>query len=519
MIETALPNGVKATIISLGFALVAFGCSPQPIEDQPEASTSRPNIVLVFADDLGYGDPQCYNPASLVPTPNIDKLARQGLKFTDAHSASSVCSPSRYAILTGRYAWRDRLNSSVVWQWDPPLLEEERITLPEMLQTLGYETACIGKWHLGWAWHDAEGNPVVPAAGMPDYPQRLTNAQRKEIAEQVDFTQSMTGGPLSHGFDNYFGDDVPNFPPYTWFEQDGLVTLPTEEKPKEWSGRPGVMAAGWRMDAVMPGLTERAVQSIHQWGSDDSAEPFFLYMPLTAPHTPIVPAKEFQGASAAGDYGDYVHQVDATLGAVMQALEESGLRDNTVIIFSSDNGSPARTGTTHPAGSVLKRFGHSANGELRGLKADIWEAGHRVPLIIDWPGLTTAGTQSDGLVCLSDLYATIAAQLHHTTAVGQCEDSMDFSRLLQKSGASAVRDSIVHHSLDGTFAIRRGKWKLVVDNLGSGGFSKPSKVAPKEGGPRGQLYDLESDPKETTNLWAMEPELVKALSQELEAVR
>ncbi len=260
--------------------------------------SKKPNILFIAIDDLR-PELGCYGSKYAI-TPNIDKLARQGLKFTDAHSASSVCSPSRYAILTGRYAWRDRLNSSVVWQWDPPLLEEERITLPEMLQTLGYETACIGKWHLGWAWHDAEGNPVVPAAGMPDYPQRLTNAQRKEIAEQVDFTQSMTGGPLSHGFDNYFGDDVPNFPPYTWFEQDGLVTLPTEEKPKEWSGRPGVMAAGWRMDAVMPGLTERAVQSIHQRGSDDSAEPSFLYMPLTAPHTPTAPPRDLLRGCVAG---------------------------------------------------------------------------------------------------------------------------------------------------------------------------------------------------------------------------
>lgn len=511
-------NYVK-TMFTLSVCALTLACNSQPVEAQGITAPQRPNIVFVFADDLGFGDPQCYNAASRIPTPNIDELAQEGLRFTDAHSASSVCSPSRYAFLTGRYAWRDRLDASVCWQWDPPLLEDSRVTLPEMLKASGYRTACIGKWHLGWTWHDSAGNPIAPAAGMPSYPQRLTNAQRQEIGSQVDFRQSMSGGPLSHGFDTYFGDDVPNFPPYTWFEQDALVTFPSLVKPKEMTGRPGAMAPGWEMEGVMPGLTQRAVQTIHQWGSEENAEPFFLYMPLTAPHTPIVPAKEFQGTSAAGAYGDYVNQVDATLGAVIAALEESGLRENTVIIFSSDNGSPARTGTTHAAGTVLSRFGHSANGDWRGLKADIWEAGHRIPLIIDWPGLTTAGSSSDGLVCLSDLYATIAVQLNHTTAVGQCEDSVDFSSLLQDPNAPSSRSSLVHHSLDGTFAIRRGQWKLIVDNLGSGGFTKPAQIAPEGDGPLGQLYNLEDDPGETTNLWKQQPEVVSELSQELNEIR
>lgn len=486
---------------------------------QAERRALRPNIVFILADDLGYGDPQCYNAQSKVPTPNIDQLAAQGMRFTDAHTPSSVCTPTRYALLTGRYTWRTELKRWVLWPWDKPLLEDDRTTLPEMLRATHsqYATAIIGKWHLGWVWQGKDGKPIT---------ERWPRSQGHKAIEFVDFTKPVTGGPIEHGFDSYFGDDVPNFPPYTFFENDRLVQQPTEMKPNKMFGDPGPMSPGWDLQKVQPQITERAIEYI--LSREQRGEPFFLYMPLNIPHTPIVPDEAYLGKSEAGRYGDFVAQVDGIVGRVMQSLDEANLADNTIVVFTSDNGSPARDAHAEPDSqgrvkgaaphSVSKNFGHVPNAPWRGLKADIHEAGHRVPHIVRWPGVVQAGKVNDELICLVDWYATLADIHGMKLADDQAEDSFSFFNLLG-GGNVPNRKSLIHHSGNGTFAIRRGDWKLIENNLGSGGFSRPGKVAPKADGPQGQLYNLADDPKEANNLWVDEPAKVKELLAELNAIR
>lgn len=478
---------------------------------QAERRVLRPNIVFILADDMGYGDAQCYNAESKVPTPNIDKLAEQGMRFTDAHTPSSVCTPTRYALLTGRYTWRTRLKSGVLWGWDKPLLEDERITLPEMLRGTRsqYATAAIGKWHLGWVWMGKDGKPID---------QRFRRNESDQAIDVIDFTKPVGGGPIEHGFDVYFGDDVPNFPPYVFIENDRLLALPTELKPNSMFGDPGPMVPGWDLQAVQPTITKKAIEYI--LSREQRGEPFFLYMPLNIPHTPIVPDEAYIGKSKAGSYGDFVAQVDGIVGRVMKALEEANLADNTIVVFTSDNGSPARNGEkdSGPTHGVTRDFGHVPNAPWRGLKSDIWEAGHRVPHIVRWPGVVQAGAVNDELICLVDWYATLAEVHGVKLADDQAEDSFSFFNLLN-GGTVPNRKSLIHHSGNGTFAIRKGDWKLIEANLGSGGFSKPGRVAPKADGPQGQLYNLKDDPQETTNLWLEQPEKVKELLAELNAIR
>ena len=329
--------------------------------------TDKPNIIYILADDMGYGDMKCNNPDCRIPTPNLDGLAARGTRFTDAHATSSVCTPSRYSILTGRYCWRTRLKSGVLSPWDPALIEPGRLTVAELLRHNGYSTACIGKWHLGWNWQTKNEEPANKGAAYGVYDADV----RYELGKNIDYTKPMQGGPIDCGFDYYFGDDVPNFPPYTWFEMDRLVTQPTEDKPADIFGHPGAMAQGWKLEAVVPQLTRRAVQYIEHAGK----EPFFLYFALTAPHTPIVPAPEFQGRSGAGAYGDYVCEVDWCVGEVMSALERAGIASKTLVIFTSDNG------PENSAYERIREHGHYSMAHLRGLKRDTWEGGHRVPFI------------------------------------------------------------------------------------------------------------------------------------------
>lgn len=475
------------------------------------ANSGPPNIVFILADDLGYGDPRCYNPGSKAPTPHIDQLAAEGMRFTDAHTASSVCTPSRYALLTGRYPWRSRLKQGIVWAWDPPLIQDERITLPEMLRKAepGYATSIMGKWHLGWIWPDKHGRAIKTRFG--------SNTPKEDIA-RIDFSQRIRGGPLDHGFDTYFGDDVPNFPPYTFFQDDRLMAIPTMPKPKDMFGRPGPAAPGWNLQSVQPTITERAIAYIKS--REKQKEPFFLYMPLNIPHTPIVPDTPYQGKSQAGRYGDFIVQTDAIVGRVMKALGEVGLADNTMVVFTSDNGSPARNGEADagPKHGVTRDFEHVPNAPWRGLKADIWEAGHRVPHIVRWPKTVPPGTVNEQLICLVDWYSTIGDLLGIAMSPDQGEDSISFLDSL-KGGHGASRETLVHHSLNGTFAIRKGEWKLVDANLGSGGFSNPGRLQPEADGPQGQLYDLKSDPKEEVNLWLEHPDKVAEMLADLNKIR
>ncbi len=499
-------------IIGVASSLEAKGLS----DDQPKPQ--RPNIVIILADDLGYGDPQCYNAESKIPTPSIDRLASEGLRFTDAHTPSSVCTPTRYGLLTGRYCWRTDLKKSVLWPWDEPLIEANRLTLPAMLKTHGYHTACVGKWHLGWDWATSDGTRITDTVRSGQYDTK----RRVAFGEKVDFTRPIGGGPCERGFDLYFGDDVPNFPPYCFIENDRTVGIPAVPKPKTMFGHPGPSVPDWDLTAVMPALASRAAEYIRQRANASDGEPFFLYMPLTAPHTPIAPTEPFRGSSQAGLYGDFVHEVDATVGQVLGALEEHGLSDNTIVLFTSDNGSPARNGRnmSGPVGSVVADYGHDPSRPWRGMKADIWEGGHRVPCIVRWPGAVSPGTVTDETICLTDFMATMAAIVGHALPEHAAEDSYNIlPSLLGKSRDAPARPSIVHHSYDGTFAVREGDWKLVPGNLGSGGFTKPSQIEPQTGGPQGQLYDLADDPAETRNLWGERPDIVKRLSDLLNQIR
>lgn len=472
---------------------------------------SHPNIIFILADDKGFGDVACQNPESKIPTPNLDRLASQGIRFTDAHSPSAVCTPTRYSILTGRYCWRSRLKRSVLWPWDEPLIEPDRLTVGRMLQEAGYSTACIGKWHLGWEWQTKDGSKITDQFTIGEY----SRTDRAKMNNNIDFTKPIKRGPTEYGFDYYFGDDVPNFPPYTFIENDTVMRIPMVEKPDDMFGDPGPMAEGWELDQVMPTITQKAVDYIKSkpgsnlFGKKENA-PFFLYFTLTAPHTPIAPDKQFHGKSEAGAYGDFVHQVDWTVGQVMQALDESGQAENTLIIFTSDNGSPARDGSNMQGKtrSVLQ-YGHNPSHIYRGIKADIWEGGHRVPFIARWQNKIKPGAVSDETVCLVDFMATcaelIAAQLPNDAG----EDSYNLlPALLREDYSSPIREATVHHSINGTFAIRQGQWKLILGK-GSGGWSGRG----DKDDPPMQLYNLKNDPSEQKNLYHQHPDIVERLER------
>ncbi|HUT25298.1 MAG TPA: arylsulfatase [Sumerlaeia bacterium] len=483
---------------------VLIPTSCRTAKTSPPLPAKPPNIVFILADDMGYGDLACQNPESKIPTPNLDRLAREGMRFTDAHSPAAVCTPTRYAILTGRYCWRTHLKSGVLWAWDPPLIEPDRLTLPAMLKRHGYDTACIGKWHLGWDWPTTDGE-------KPD----------KQTGQNVDFHRPVLNGPTARGFDYYFGTAVPNFPPYCFIENDRTVGIPAEQKPKTMFGHPGPMLPGWDLADILPGLADKAVGYINAEAmkspvvaTGSPQRPFFLYFPLTAPHTPIAPAPRFRGKSQAGAYGDFVHQVDWTVGMVMAALERNGLTQNTLVMFGSDNGSPARDGAnmSGPINSVRK-YGHNPSGRLRGIKADVWDGGHRTPFIVRWPGRIEPGSVCDETICLVDLMATCAAIVGEKLAPDAAEDSYNvLPALLGEKRAAPIRETTVHHSGGGMFAVRQGPWKLILGR-GSGGWTKGDRG---EDLPPGQLYNMAENPSETENLYTMRPDMVERLTAILE---
>jgi arylsulfatase A len=463
---------------------------------------AKPNIVVLYADDMGYGDLGIQNPHSKILTPHLDQLAREGTRFTDAHSSSGICTPSRYALLQGRYHWRKF--HRIVNAFEAPVLDTSRPTLAAMLKDKGYRTACIGKWHLGWDW-DAIRKP---------------GSEPKSIApESFDWTKPIPGGPLSFGFDYYFGDDVPNFPPYAWFENDRILEAPTTMvappgQPSEgsWETRPGPSVKDWDFWGVMPKLTEKAVEWI---GSQKQNEPFFLYFPFTSPHAPVVPSREFVGKSGANGYGDFVVQTDAAVGRVLDALRKHGFAENTLVIFSADNG------PEHYAYSRIQKHDHRSMGPLRGLKRDIWEGGHRVPFVARWPGKIPANSVSDELLSQIDIYATCAAIVESPLPKGVAEDSYNQLDLLVGKAPSA-RDTLVHNTHPNSFALRHGKWVLLRAKTGAGSnvpewFNKAGGYTPND--QPGELYNLETDIAQKSNLYAQFPDKVRDLSQLLDKVR
>lgn len=491
----------RNTTTALGIASVTASCAAlaASVSTFPPA-VARPNIVYVLADDLGYGDLQCFNPNGKIKTPRADRLAAQGMKFTDAHSTSAVCSPTRYAILTGRYNWRSTLQRGVLGGFSAPLIRESQPTVGKLLQKNGYATACIGKWHLGIDW------PLIPGAGG------IANS------ESIDFSKSFRNGPTMRGFDYFFGISASlDMPPYVFLENDRVaepvtrqITTQNRSSPQT---RPGPLGATFEAGRCLPDLTERAVKYIEEQAKSPERKPFFLYFPLTSPHTPIVPDKAFQGRSGINAYADFVMATDWALGQVLDALERCGIAENTIVIFTSDNGY-----APYADYETLRKAGHEPSAQFRGWKADIWDGGHRVPFIVRWPARVKPGTTCADPVTLADFMATCADILGvaQTLPPGAAVDSVSILPDLLQTASAPVHEAIVHHSIGGKFSIRQGNWKLELCP-GSGGWAAPRDPAAAEMGlPSVQLYDLSTDIGEQKNLVAQRPDIVERLTKLIE---
>jgi arylsulfatase A len=447
------------------------------------ADNSRPNIVYILADDLGIGDVKAFNPQGKIATPNFDKLAADGMKFTDAHSGSAVCTPTRYGVLTGRYSWRTRLKSGVCWGYSIPLIEDGRATVASTLSDVGYNTACVGKWHLGlkWALKDAS---------------KIPSDKSNEPWDNIDFTKPISSGPNQVGFDYFFGISASlDMHPHVYIENDHVTANPDKiiaasSGKKFW--RKGPVASDFKHIQVLDKLTEKAVGYIDKQTAD---KPFFLYFPLPAPHKPIIPNKKYQNKSGLNEWGDFVMQVDWTVGQVMAALEKKGLAKNTLFIVTSDNGA-----TPGADFATLKSKGHNPSHIYRGHKADIFEGGHRVAFIACWPGVIKEGTACDKTICHTDLLATAAEIVGKKLKPNAGEDSVSLVGLMKQDKNAVSREATVHHSVNGSFAIRQGDWKLVFCP-GSGGWSNPRPdKARKDKLPTVQLFNLKDDVAETKNV-------------------
>ena len=477
---------------------------------QPVAP-SNPNIVYILADDLGYGDVSVYNPEGKIETPNIDKLASQGMRFTDAHSPSSVCTPTRYALMTGRYPWRSRLPVGVLRGYSRTLIEHDRATVASLLKKNGYETGVVGKWHLGLDWalnKESEHLATVEGYGI----------KTDMKPEDIDFSKDAAQGPNTVGFDySYILPASLDMPPYCYLENQKLTELPTAytDGNKLQSGytgpfwREGKMSPSFDFHGVLPTFIEKAVGFIKK---QSKAKPFFLYLPMPAPHTPWVPTKNYVGKSKAGEYGDFVQQVDAAVGEILKTLDQSGFSENTVVIFASDNGPYWRT-------NYVEMFNHKAAGQFRGMKGDAFEGGHRIPFIVRWPRKVKAGSVSNATTTLANLMATCADIVKSKDAAFVTEDSYSILPiLLGKSKQVAQQPAVVHSSSIGYFAIRKGDWKLI-QGLGSGGFTEPRDVKPTVGKPAGQLYNLATDVSERNDVYEQNPEKVRELTLLLDEIK
>ena len=472
------------------------------------SSADLPNIVVLYADDLGYGDVQCYNAdRGKIPTPHIDRLAEEGMRFTDGHSSSGVCSPSRYTILTGRYHWRSRLQSGIVGLWGAPLISPDRMTIGSLAKKHGYRTACIGKWHLGWNWPiPDETKNLFRTTGYRGKKDLTATNDHREAWRNV-FSKPISGGPTAVGFDEYFGTDVPNWPPYCFIENDRTVGIPSEfANPelfvKNQASQQGPAVKDWTLEPILPALGQRAADFIEREAK--TREPFLLYMPFTSPHTPLSVNKEWKGRSGLNLYADFVMETDAVVGQVLNALEESGVVENTLVVFTSDNGCAPYIGVKD-----LEKKGHYPSGSLRGYKADAWEGGHRVPFLVRWPGIVKPGSTNDQLVHQADLLATFADILGEELPSDAGEDSFSLFSLLT-GGSHSGRETAVSCSSKGIPALRHHQWKYIAAR-GSGGWGT--------GGDQSQpvqLYDLAKDIGESQNLAAAQPKRLKKMQSLLE---
>ena len=469
------------------FLFISFGLGSLNVSATPAAANNpkfKPNIIFIMADDMGYGDIQAYNSDSKIDTPNLNQLAKQGMRFTDAHAPAGLCVQTRYGLLTGQYPFRTTLKERT-----DPCIKEEQLTLPGMLKKAGYDTAMLGKWHLGFV-------------GGKD---------------KADYSQGLHGGPKDRGFDYFFGIPASlDIPPYYWIQNRKPLLAPTETIGDNFSdGWTRIQGAFWRKGRVAPGFVHAEVlPTISRRANfflDTRAQlppktrkPFFLYLPLPAPHTPWLPGKKFTGKSNASMYGDFVMMVDDMVGQIMKRLEQHGMADDTLLVFTSDNGP-----VWYPADT--ERLGHSSTGSLRGMKADSYEGGHRVPFIVRWPTQTPASTVNEHLICHTDMLATLAVLTGQEVPIGQAQDSINQSPLLfMPKLEEPPRNTLITSNNPKYFGVRMGQWKMIT-GLGSGGFTQPRDLKPSEGGPTGQLFNLSEDLSETNNLWQKHPEIVKQL--------
>ena len=453
-------------------------------------AAERPNLIYILADDMGYGDVQYQNPNSQIPTPNIDKMAANGMRFTDLHTNSSVCSPTRYGIMAGRYCFRTWLQKGALSGSQPPLISEGRMTVASLLKANGYYTACIGKWHMGWYW-------------------------AKDDNRKVDYTQPFTGGPVDCGFDSFFGIPASlDIPPYCYCQDDCVLNLPTLKVPRGvFGGRAGLADPDLKPEQMMLDVNDKITALIKDHKSVAGGKPLFVYYSLPAPHCPVVPAKQFQGKGKVGKYGDYVFEVDWVVGEVVKALEEAGIADNTIIMFASDNGA-----SPSAAGDAIRK-GHKPNAPWRGGKTTLWDGGHRVPFVVQWPGKVKPGSVNNELFCTTDLLATCAELIGQKLPANAGEDSISMLSALHGKLTPQTRKGIIHHSVYGNFAIRSGKWKYIpIPGGGGWGHSWGMKRVPIDESTSGQLYNMEVDTFEKDNLYNAKPETVERLAALLEEI-
>lgn len=460
-----------------------------------------PNIIYILADDMGYGDIGALNPESGIPTPHLDEVAAKGIIFSDAHSPSAVCTPTRYGVLTGRYCFRTRLKSGVLTGFSKPLIDSARLTVAEVLRESGYYTACIGKWHLGLDW-------PVKDPGLPVF---SGDEWAPESTDNVDYLSEIRGGPADHGFD--FSFIIPaslDMTPYVYIRNRQLIApvnayTEGQNEPRGVFWRAGDLQEGFEIDQVLQRLTDEAVRVIHE--QKKASQPFFIYLALTAPHTPWLPSVEAQNQSEAGIYGDFVHDVDRAVGAVVMALHKTGQEEETLLIFTSDNGA-------HWTPADKELYAHRANAPFSGMKSDVWEGGHHVPFLLQWPAKVEPGTVSGQLTVLTDLMATCADLTDYHLPPDAAEDSYSMLPAILGQDSEAIRPQAIMHSISGMFAIRMGEFKYI-EGRGSGGWSDQGDPAD----PEGQLYHMMTDPQEQNNLFTEMPDMVRQLKKELSRIQ
>lgn len=462
-----------------------------------EVQKKRPHVIYILADDLGYGDVGAFNPDGKIKTPFLDQLAKEGLRFTDAHSPSAVCTPTRYGILTGRYSWRSPLKQGVLTGKSKALIPKSRSTVASLMKGAGYHTAFIGKWHLGWNW------------ALQDSTHWEGEGWNPEDFDNLDFSKKIGHTPNDLGFDYAYGHSGSlDMAPYVYVENGAItaeVDRVTEDTGKYTWWRKGPTAKDFVHEQVTPNFFEKAMDYIGAHARDE--KPFFMYLALPSPHTPILPTQQWLGKSGLNPYADFVTMVDAYVGKLLAEIEKQGLTDNTLIIFTSDNGCSPQADF-----EVLREHGHHPSAAFRGHKADIYEGGHRVPFLMRWPARIEANSVSARTICQTDLMATLADLVEVPLGENEGEDSYSMLPLILGSEAEFDRQTVVHHSINGSFAIRQDNFKLIFCP-GSGGWSdpKPDSDAITDL-PKFQLYDLRDDPSEKNNLYAALPDKVDELT-------